>query len=295
MLQRVELRTRQHLLDPDDVAAFLVELGERGLDLLGDLRGVRGAGAQHHLNVLGDQVQRLEQVWQALLTGDAADEQQRRLAAVDVVTVEHGPARVVVGRRGEVAHGDAVMHHDDLVGVEVRVRGEDVLAHAAGDGDDAVGVLVGVLFGPGAQIITAAELLALPRAERLQRMRGDDQRRTVQHLGEVSGQARIPGVRVGDVGVDVVGYLQINAEGLQRRIRVGQLRGRSVAHDLQAALRRAISGDGGYIGFGARSVERTDGHVDPLGQHLRELFRVHACATIDIRRVFAGEDINFHD
>ena len=135
------------------------------------------------------------------------------------------------------------MHHDDLVGVEVRVRGEDVLAHAAGDGDDAVGMLVGVLFGPGAQIITAAELLALPRAERLQRMCGDDQRRTVQHLGEVSGQARIPGVRVGDVGVDVVGYLQINAEGLQRRIRVGQLRGRSIAHDLQAALRRAISGD----------------------------------------------------
>ena len=186
------------------------------------------------------------------------------------------------------------MHHDDLVGVEVRVRGEDVLAHAAGDGDDAVGMLVGVLFGPGAQIITAAELLALPRAERLQRMCGDDQRRTVQHLGEVSARHAYQ-VCAWAMSRRRRGYLQINAEGLQRRIRVGQLRGRSVAHDLQAALRRAISGDGGYIGFGARSVERTDGHVDPLGQHLRELFRVHACATIDIRRVFAGEDINFHD
>ena len=45
-------------------------------------------------------------------------------------------------------------------------------------------------------------MFTLPRAERFERMRGDDQRRAMQHLGEIAGQACIPGVGVDDVGID---------------------------------------------------------------------------------------------
>lgn len=45
VLKRVELRLRQHLLNPDDVAALLVKLGERGFDLVHDLRSVGRARA----------------------------------------------------------------------------------------------------------------------------------------------------------------------------------------------------------------------------------------------------------
>ena len=132
-------------------------------------------------------MQRLQQVRQTLLSGDAADEQERGLIAVDVVAFEHLPAWIVVSRSFELAHSDAVVYHDHLVRVKVRIGGEDILTHARGYGDHAVGMLVGVFLSPGAQIVAAAQLLTLPWAERFEGMRGDDQRRSVQHLGEVTG------------------------------------------------------------------------------------------------------------
>ena len=288
VFQSIQLRLRQHFFNPDDVAAFLIQLGERVLDFLGDFRGVGRTGAQHHLDVLGNQVQGLEQVRQTLLTGDAAHEQQGGLRTVDVVTIEHLPARVVRGRGGEVGHGDAVVHHDDLVRVEVRVGGQNVLAHTAGHGDHTVGVLVGFLFAPGAQVVAAAELFALPWAERFQGVGGDDQRRTVQHLGQVAGQAGVPCVCVDDIGVNVVGNLQIHAESLQCGVGVSQLRRRVIADDLQAALSIGSIRDSRNVRLGALAVKRTHGHVNALGQNLGQLLGVYAGTTIHVRRVFAG-------
>ena len=56
VFQSIQLRLRQHFFNPDDVAALFVQLGERGLDLFGDFRGVGRSRAQHHLNVLGNQM-----------------------------------------------------------------------------------------------------------------------------------------------------------------------------------------------------------------------------------------------
>ena len=150
VFQSIQLRLRQHFFNPDDVAALLIQLGERVLDFLGDFRSVGRTGAQHHLNVLGNQVQCLEQVRQALLAGDTAHEQQGGLRTVDVVTIEHLPARVVRGRGGEVGHGDAVVHHNHLVRIEVRVSSQNILAHATGNGDHTIGVFVSIFLSPGA-------------------------------------------------------------------------------------------------------------------------------------------------
>lgn len=60
MFECVEFRLRQHLLNPDDVAAFLVELGEGGFDIFHDFRRVGSAGAQNDLDVRVHEVQCLK-------------------------------------------------------------------------------------------------------------------------------------------------------------------------------------------------------------------------------------------
>ena len=292
MFQRVQLRLGQHFLNPDDIAARGVQLGERLLDFLCDLGGVGSAGAQHHLNARVNQMQGLEQIRQALLPRDAPHEQQRGLAAVDVVAVEHLPALVVGRGRGEITHGDAVVHHHHLGRVDIRVGGENVLAHAARHRDDAVGMFVGVAFGPGTQVVAATELFALPRAERFERMGGDHHRHLVQLLRETPGQTGIPCVHMHQIRIDIIGDLQVDSERLQCAVGVSKLSGGIVADQIQRAL--GIAGDGGNIGAGARAVERAHGHVDAFGQHAGQLLGMHTGTTIDMRRVFAGENIDLH-
>ena len=233
-------------------------------------------------------MQSLQQIRQTLLAGDAAHEQQGGLGTVDVVTIEHLPARIVRGRGGEVRHGDAVVDHNHLVWIKIRVGGQNVLAHATGNGDHAVGVLVSVLLGPGAQVVAATELLTLPWAERLQRVRGDNQRSAMQHLGQVAGQAGVPSVRMNNVGIHIVGNLQIHAEGLQCRIGIGKLGRRIVSDNLQTALGISGIGNRGDISLSTLAIKRTHGHVNALGQNLGQLLGVYAGTAIHMRRVFAG-------
>ena len=228
-----------------------------------------------------------EQIRQTFLTGDATDEQQRRFGAVDVVTVEHLPAGIVIRRGLELAHGDAIVHHDHLVRIEIRVGRKNVLAHAGGHGDDPIGMLVGVLLRPGAQIVSAAKLLALPRPEGLKRMRGDDQWRVMQHLGKIPGKTCVPRMCVDNIGIDVVGHLQIDTERLQGAVRVPHFLRHVIADDLEGPLRIGAR-DLGNIGWRAWAVERPDGHIDPFRQHFGKLLHMYSSASVHLGRVFAG-------
>ena len=60
------------------------------------------------------------------------------------------------------------MDHLDLGRVDIGIAAQDVLAHAFADGDDGGGGLVGGLLHPAGHRVAAAELLGLPRAQRLQ-------------------------------------------------------------------------------------------------------------------------------
>ena len=84
-----------------------------------------------------------------------------------------------------------------------------------------VGALERGLLDPARDAVAAAELLGLPRPQRLEAVRGDDVRDAVQQLGEVAGAVRVPGVRVHEVGArDVLRHLQVDAERRERRVRV---------------------------------------------------------------------------
>ena len=95
-------------------------------------------------------------------------------------------------------------------------------------------------------------------------------------------------MRVDDVGVHIIGDLQINAEGLQCGVGISQLRRRVIADDLQAALSIGSIRDSRNVRLSALAIKRTHGHVNALGQNLGQLLGVYAATAIHMRRVFAG-------
>jgi hypothetical protein len=104
--------------------------------------------------------------------------------------------------------------HPDLVRVDRRVGGQDVVAHALGHGDDGVRVLDAGALAEARQGVAAAELLALPGAQRLQAVGGDHVGDVVDQLGEVAGQVRVPGVAVHEVDAgDPGGDQQVGGDG----------------------------------------------------------------------------------
>ena len=111
-----------------------------------------------------------------------------------------------------------------FVRVDRRVRGQHVPLHAPGHRDDRVGGLDRGALAERGQRVPAAELLGLPRAQRLEAVRGDHVRHAVQQLGGVAGEVRVPGVAVHDVGARAAGrHLQVDAHRAQRGVRAGQL------------------------------------------------------------------------
>ena len=74
--------------------------------------------------------------------------------------------------------------------------------------------------------------------QRLEGVRGDDVRDVVQQPGEVAAQVGVPGVGVHQVGAGAAGgHREVDAEGLQRGVGVGELRQVGVRRD--ARPRRA--------------------------------------------------------
>ena len=121
-----------------------------------DLRAcpARRRGALDHLGrQLGGGAQ---QVGQALLAGDPADEDDARAVGVDAVRAHDVLVRLALPQLGV----DAVVDDLDLLGVDRGVGPQDVLAHAGAHRDDGVGGLVGVLLDPGRDAVAPAECSA---------------------------------------------------------------------------------------------------------------------------------------
>src|SRR5699024_59168 len=187
---------------------------------------------------------------------------------------EHGVLVLVEGRARLPELGvDAVEHDVDAVGLDARVRLEDGVLHAGGDGDDGVGVLHGVLLGPGGDLVAAGQLLTLPRAVRLEGVGGGDVRDAVQLAGEVAAETGVPGVGVDDV--DVVGGLGHAQSGGQRPDGgVGVLECRVDAVDVHPL----------HVTWGAHAV---DVHLRDLAHETGQLGDVHTGAAVDLRGVLS--------
>ena len=132
--------------------------GPRLLHLGADLRRVRRARAEHDLQVRVDLGDRVDEMDDALLARDAADEQHERPVRVDAVADQD----VAILRRPVLGRVDAVMDDVDPLGLDVE-QPQHVISRFAGDGDDCVRLLDRGALHPGAEVIGVAELLDLPR------------------------------------------------------------------------------------------------------------------------------------
>ena len=163
----------------------------------GDLRRVRRARAQHELRGVVELQRRVEQVRHALLARDPADEHDRRPVGVDAVLLEHvgaGVGRVLLGV-------DAVVDHLHALGVDRRIAARGCpRASPCETAITRVGALERDLLAPARQRVAAAELLGLPRPQRLERVHGRHVRDAVGQLRQVAGELRVPGVAVHDLG-----------------------------------------------------------------------------------------------
>ena len=142
-----------------------------------------------------------DEVQDALLAGDPADEQHEGHVGVDAEAshaVRHVASGVLVGV-------DAVVDHMHAGRVDGRIAGHDVVAHALADRDHRVGRLERRLLAEAGQGVAAAELLGLPRPQGLQAVARGHVRDGVAELREVSGEVRVPGVGVDHVDVVEVG------------------------------------------------------------------------------------------
>ena len=265
------------LLDPDDGvgAALLAQQRDRARHLVTDLGSFEGARAQHQHGAGIESPRRGEQVRQSLLPTDASDEEHVGPVEGNAVSLEclhRGIGPVGVGV-------DAVVHDMHPGGVHLRVRRQDVAAHALAHGDDRLGMGVRRCLHPGTHAVAAAELLDLPGPERLERVRRDDVRDIVEQPADVPGEIGVPRVRVEEIDSGgVAHHLQVDPERLQGGVRAGELRGH-------------------HVGLGIRSGFSEAVHVDSdeRAQVRGEFTHVDACSPVDVGGPLAGEDADLHE
>ena len=189
---------RDHLFDPDDAWIKGADIVDFPAQLGGDLRRVRRARAQHHLRFAGQVADGVDQMRDALLPGDAADEEHVRNGGIDAVGRAAPWCRVVLVILVRI---DAVVDHVNARGVHVGIGAQDVVPGALRDGDDGIGIVDGRGLHPRAHGVAAAELFSLPRAQRFQAVRGQDKRDAEELFRQESGHRNIPRMGVDDVDV----------------------------------------------------------------------------------------------
>ena len=202
---------------------------------------------------------------QALLTGDAPNEddgaptrvnamfsQDARLEFTSFFPFGGLPFRQV----------NAVVDDSDLRGVDLRVAAQNVIAHAIGDGDNRGCGLVSALLHVRGNAVAAAELLGLPGAQGFEGVCGDDVGDTMEKRGKVSGEVRVPGVRVDEVrALAGCSDRKVDAQSLQGSICAFEFcKGRMSSHSRVCPFGPRL----------ARAVESLDAKVlNTRTEHLR--------------------------
>ena len=272
------LRRGHHLLDPDHVGPIGAHLGHALGHLVADLPGVRGAGAQDHLQRLVDRGDRVHQVDDPLLARDAADEEHVRPVGIDAAA-DQG---VDAGVRPVLLEVDPVVDHVDLLRRDVEVA-QNVVAGLLRDRDDGVGVLDGGPLDPRREAVCVAELLDFPRSQRLERVSGQDERDAPQLLRQEASHVRVPRMAVDDVRVErVLRHRQTALEGVEGAPEPGigvLFRGgpRPVPTDAQ-------------VGFvDDLAAEAADLDRDQAGELSAEVLDVDARPSVHVRRVLVCE------
>jgi hypothetical protein len=106
----------------------------------------------------------MQQDWEPFLAGDPADKDHIGPPRVNAVTIQHVGVQV----RGVLAGVDAVADDVDAVRRNRRVGGQHIGPHSLGNRHHRRSRFGRNPLAPAGQCVTTAELLCLPRPQRLQ-------------------------------------------------------------------------------------------------------------------------------
>ncbi len=209
-----------------------------------------------------------------LLSGYAPDEQHVGAVERDPVPlkgVDTGVGSVLIGV-------DPVVHDVHARRIHAGVRRQHIAAHAFTHGDDGLRMVVRRRLGPGAHPVSAAELLLLPRAQRLQGVGSEDMGNAVQQSAHVTGKVGVPGVGMEQIHIrGVVDHLQVDPDGLQGRVRPGEFGGHRMG-----------------LGIRSGATEAMDLDADQWREVRDEFAHVDTRSPIDVRGPLTGEDADLH-
>ena len=188
---------RNGFLNPHHAVAGLLHLFDKRLAFVGKFDGIGSTGAEHHLGVLVDLRNGLDQLANALLARNAAHEQHVGALRVHAPLLEDF---FVECRRVKVRIDTVVDNLHAVFGHAVKLH--HVALHALAHRNHAVGSLVSGAFNPAAHGIAAvAQLFRLPRAVRFQRMRREDQRALQKTASENAAKVAVPRMAMNHVDV----------------------------------------------------------------------------------------------
>src|SRR6266702_8998685 len=160
-----------------------------------DFRRIRNAGRDHDLMARIELQRRGQKQWQPFLPGDPAVEEGVRPAGVDAKASE-GLRRLL---RPVDLGIDSVVNDMNTLWFDCRIAIENILANPSRDRDHRVSA-----FHPGSlaehlQGITAAELLSLPRSQRLEAVDRLDVWDRPHEFGQMTAEVRVPGMAVNEI------------------------------------------------------------------------------------------------
>jgi hypothetical protein len=276
----------QRLRDPDDAGPPVLQAGH----LLGDLGGqagrVRCARTEHQLGAGVYLIGGVEQVRDALLAGDPADEDHGRGGGVDPVALQG--VDVVIGPVLLGVH--AVVDDDDPLRVHGRVALQHVEAHLPRYRDDGFGSLDrGSLAEARQGVAPGSELLGLPEPLRLEAVAGHDVGKAVEELGGVPAQVRVPCVAVHHRGiVEARCHREIDGKDLEGpRVVGGAWPGGGVPEGLDHRLPRPR-----FRPLGAETAD-LDGHR--AGQLRGQVGDVDPRAAVHLGGILAAHQDDLHE
>ncbi len=182
---------------------------------------------------------------------------------------------------------DAVVDHHHPLRRDLEV-GEDVGAHLLRHRDHPLRALHRQALGPRRHGVAGAELIRLPRTQRLEAVERDHERQVVDGLHQHPAQAHVPGVGVHDVRRDrVAGHREPHRQRLERR-RVGGIG--PAGQTLPGGVAAHAQG-----GLGHRLVaEAADLDRGASGQRAAQMVHHDPRASVDVRRVLPAQQQNPH-
>ena len=265
----------QHLRDPDDARRARAEPATSSVDLGGDLRGVGRARAEHQLGVGVEVAGGAEQVDQALLPGDPADEDDvRPPGSMPCLSRRRCPGRAVspVSMPLWITETFSGGFRDSVASTSRRIPSETAMIASALARAPARPMMTVCSRRPVARPSTAAAARGSawsPRAACRTASWRRDLRNWRTRCGECTRSAPSHAGR----------HLQIDSENLERGVGRFQPAGHPVGLDAM---------------LGSRRPEAADPGVGQPAQLAGEIFDVHSRPSVDVRGVLTGEQIHAH-